>query len=422
MDKNYFFSKKIDNDAYLIYNSTIHLPAIFNKQGKSYLELISKNKNIDECLKSIKLSEHEQFREFYDNIEDIGFLAMSNATNYDEYVEKMPIAEKKRFYFHLTDRCNLNCNYCYNVEKRKNFNDLSIEDWKKIIDKIASDLGTITITGGEPFLYKDFDILLEYLRKKRNDIRIECISNGNIDYSKNEKFVTIFKLLDKITISCDNILNDDQNRKGFCIDLFKKNIDWINEHGFENKTCINSVIARNKLDEVKKVKEFTKSRNLKFSYALRLPNKNSDKKYLPTINEYKDIILNRQLTTDDLILKDKIPLTLKCSAAGSTISIDSQGNCFPCQNFHYPEFNMGNLLHSDFTAILSSNIAQKIRKHHVLKIEKCNKCNLKFVCTGGCIADIYKLYGDITKHPKILCSYYKIGSINRLINAEYEED
>jgi radical SAM protein with 4Fe4S-binding SPASM domain len=422
MNETYFFSKKIDNKAYLIYNSSKHLPAVFNKQGKQYLEIISQNSNYDESLKLIKLSEHEEFTEFYNYIQEVGFLETNMNTNFDDFIEKNIVNEKKHFYFHLTDRCNLKCNYCYNEDKRDNFLDLPLEKWIKIIDKTIQHIGSITITGGEPFLYKDFDKLLEYLRKNRNDIQIDTFSNGNIDYANNKKNFKIFNLLDKITISCDNIRNDDHDRKGFNIDIFKKNIEWIKKNGFENKISLNSVIVRNKLDEVKKVREYAKTNNLNFTYALRLPNKCSDKKYLPTLTEYKDIIFNNKLIINKPSSNNEIPLTIKCGAAGNTISIDSQGNCYPCQNFHYPEFHMGNLLNVEFKSVMSSEAAFKLRKHHILNVEKCNECNLRFVCGGGCPADTYKLYKDLTKHPKILCPYYKIGAINTLISTEYEEE
>lgn len=422
MDEAIFFKKKLNKNNFLIYNSEVHLPAIFNKQGKQYLELIYKYKKVEECLKFINILEHKQFIGFFDYVKDIGFLKTKTNINFDELIPKPKKGNKSRFYFHLTDRCNLKCNYCYNENKRINLIDISFENWKIIIDKISKHIGTILITGGEPFLYNDFDILLQYLRNKCNGIRIEAFSNGNIDFNKSEKYLKIFKLLDKITLSCDNISNNDHDRIGFCLDTFQKNIKWINKNGFEGKTYINSVIGRNKLKEVKAVEIYAKMNNLHFSYALRLPNTCSDKRYLPSINEYKNIIYNNHINSNNPTSNNKIPLTLKCSAATSTFSIDSQGNCFPCQNFHYPEFNMGNLLQDDFNTILLSEKVQKIKKHTVLKINKCNTCNLKFVCSGGCIADTYKLYGNIEEHPKILCPYYKIGAIHGLINTEYEEE
>jgi len=421
MNNAQIFKKKIDKQNILVYNPESHFPVVLHTRGNKYLNLMLNNKDKASCLKVISESRKEEFEEFYDSINEIGFLKKSEE-NFDKIVRETPLSNKKRIYFHLTDRCNLHCTYCYNKDRRTDFTDLPLESWKEIIDKVAPHTGSILITGGEPFLNVNFDVILEYLRNKTDKIFIEAFSNANIDYSGLDKSHRIFSLLDKITLSCDDIEdNEDQNRKGFRITTFMKNIDWITKNGFADKVYINSVVAKGKLKEVQAVKQWTKKNNLHFTYALRLPNHISDKKYLPTLDEYKSIIFGKQLTQDSKSI-NKIPRTLKCSAAGNTLSIDSHGNCYPCQNFHYPEFKLGNLLIDSFDTILNSIPAKKLQSHHVLKVEKCRDCSLRYVCAGGCVADVYKLYGDINKHPKILCSYYKIGAISRLMETEYETD
>lgn len=56
----------------------------------------------------------------------------------------------------LTYKCNSRCVMC-NIWRMKPKNEVNIKGWKKIMkDKIFSDIRNLTISGGEPLLYKDF--------------------------------------------------------------------------------------------------------------------------------------------------------------------------------------------------------------------------------------------------------------------------
>ena len=77
--------------------------------------------------------------------------------------------------------CNLRCSYCdtaYSFENPK-YKDESIDD----LVKYAKDenIKNITLTGGEPLLQKDINLLIEKLRKE--DFRVEIETNGSIDIS-----------------------------------------------------------------------------------------------------------------------------------------------------------------------------------------------------------------------------------------------
>lgn len=87
---------------------------------------------------------------------------------------------------YLTEKCNLNCKYCF--EKQKGEKELTFEDVKTIMDREA-ELGSknciLTLFGGEPLLKKDliFDIV-NYAKKleKENKIRFKysITTNGTL--------------------------------------------------------------------------------------------------------------------------------------------------------------------------------------------------------------------------------------------------
>lgn len=78
--------------------------------------------------------------------------------------------------------CNLRCPYCdtkYSYENPK-YIEMSIDE---IISKIESfKAHNVTLTGGEPLVQKDIDILIKKLSDK--GYRVELETNGSVDISK----------------------------------------------------------------------------------------------------------------------------------------------------------------------------------------------------------------------------------------------
>ncbi|MDO8528996.1 MAG: radical SAM protein [Nanoarchaeota archaeon] len=81
----------------------------------------------------------------------------------------------------LTMRCNLNCSFCINAyDKSQEFNrirfrEISGEDWVKIINKIKPKENVpVTLSGGEPFLHKDFIYIINNIKP---ELKIDIMTN-----------------------------------------------------------------------------------------------------------------------------------------------------------------------------------------------------------------------------------------------------
>lgn len=96
-----------------------------------------------------------------------------------------------QIFFRFTYHCNLNCQMCfYNlvVKQKRNYNELTTADWKRIIDEISS-FSLITLTGGEPLFRKDSMEIFAYLAQKH---RFTIITNGTlVDDEKAEQLVSL---------------------------------------------------------------------------------------------------------------------------------------------------------------------------------------------------------------------------------------
>ena len=93
----------------------------------------------------------------------------------------------------LTMRCNLNCSFCLNsLDNNKEFNrnkfrEISGEEWVKSLNKIKSRPKVpITLSGGEPFLHKDFIYLINNLEPELN---IDILTNLQWGKKGIERFI-----------------------------------------------------------------------------------------------------------------------------------------------------------------------------------------------------------------------------------------
>lgn len=81
----------------------------------------------------------------------------------------------------LTQRCNLNCEFCFRREKEFVIPDMSLKVAKKIILKYKGTNTKISFTGGEPTLHPDFKKMLKYCDEV--GIHSEIYTNGRTHFN-----------------------------------------------------------------------------------------------------------------------------------------------------------------------------------------------------------------------------------------------
>jgi len=133
-------------------------------------------------------------------------------------------------------RCNLSCAYC------NEYDDVSkpvpVETMYGRIDRLA-EFGTtiITISGGEPLLHPELDLIIERIRK--NGIIAGMITNGYLLTA--ERIHRLNKAgLDHLQISIDNVKPDDISKKS--LKVLDKKLQLLSEHAVFHVN-INSVVG-----------------------------------------------------------------------------------------------------------------------------------------------------------------------------------
>lgn len=108
-------------------------------------------------------------------------------------LEKIKLPETYNYFAaFLTMRCNLSCSFCLNAFddtfNRKNFDELSGEEWVNALNRVESRPGVpVTLCGGEPSLHEDFIYIINNLKPELN---IDILTNLYWGKRGLEKFIS----------------------------------------------------------------------------------------------------------------------------------------------------------------------------------------------------------------------------------------
>jgi MoaA/NifB/PqqE/SkfB family radical SAM enzyme len=133
-------------------------------------------------------------------------------------------------------RCNLSCAYCNEYDDKSK--PVAIETMYRRLDRLA-DLGTniITISGGEPLLHPDLDLILARIRSR--GMIAGMITNGYLLTA--ERIQRLNRAgLDHLQISIDNVMPDDVSKKS--LKVLDRKLQLLAEHA-DFHVNINSVVG-----------------------------------------------------------------------------------------------------------------------------------------------------------------------------------
>ena len=96
---------------------------------------------------------------------------------FDDILDPFPAS----VHFAMTNRCNLSCTFCGQAkDKWRKEDELTFEQYKEIIDQVAAMKNrTVSFCGGEIYLYRDMDKVLEYCHQRQITIEM-VLTNGTL--------------------------------------------------------------------------------------------------------------------------------------------------------------------------------------------------------------------------------------------------
>ena len=319
-------------------------------------------------------------------------------------------------YIELTTRCNLLCNYCYNMSSNGS---KQVEINKKLLFNVLlkasrdENAKCLILSGGEPLLYPYIIDVCSWATSL--GYKIVIITNGSLLTQEFIRNIMPYKPCFQITLdSYDEQINDFYKGVG----AYRKILQGL--HLLATEYDMEYVVVRCNLTKefleegqaIDKFVSFLKNysvRKLYFSLIMKqgramgqsYPSREAE---VAKLMEFRNRVSAYALNEDnDLQIETGFGICLSCPYISSEaytgkymLHITPRGDVYPCNSLAYnPKYLLGNLNNATITEIfrgktMSSTIENIVRENEVLK--KCVMCNYRHFCGKGCAAENDSLF------------------------------
>jgi len=327
--------------------------------------------------------------------------------------DELSIENEFYFQWHITGKCNLRCKHCYHVDYTSD-NELSLSELISIANKIDSTLkkwdkkGTLSITGGEPFMIRDkLFPLLRHINSLETVHYFDILTNGWLLDQKSLDLLKEFKKLRRVQLSLEaaNQKINDRIRSNGSFEKTLSAIRLLKKDGFQVAVMMTiSGLNKNEVEPLigvlkqEGVDTFSAERFIPEGVGVNL------KEEFLTANEVKEVFQRIYYLA---MKEDRIRILLyrplfalfngndptvgaMCSAGTNALTIMHDGTLYPCRRLPIP---IGNALTDSFYKVwYTSEVLWNIRNTRNIK-GKCAGCDLIPVCRG-CRALAYAITGD----------------------------
>lgn len=322
------------------------------------------------------------------------------------------------FQWHITERCNLRCAHCY--QETNNEYELHHDDFTRILNQFKTLLshfrkqathtripGHITITGGEPFLHKDFLTLLKQFHEDRDLYSFAILTNGSyIDAAMAKKLKKLNPSFVQVSMDGARETHDGIRGPG----NFERTISAI-KHLVRQKirTLISFTAHRGNYHDFPSVARIGRKLRVSRVWADRLiPYGNGaemlnqilkpdeTREFFTILHQERvcaqrnwfgctEIAMHRAL---QFLVGGGMPYT--CSAGDSLITIMPNGDLYPCRRM---PIYVGNVLDASLVDLYyQSPLLQELRRSPIP--ENCRTCHYSSSCRGGLKCLSYAMTGD----------------------------
>lgn len=313
------------------------------------------------------------------------------------------LALDDEFYFqwHLTERCNRACKHCY--QDGSPSHELPLEDLLTIIEKMEEALlkwgkqGTLSLTGGEPFIRRaDLYALMDRVDQSENILYYDILTNGSLISDAEVRLLAGRSRLRRVQVSLEGATaaTNDAVRGSGSFDSTIAAIARLRDNGIS--VSVMTTITRSNKDEIPDLIDFLGKEGVATFALERLIPEGSGAGMLDEVltkdelrrlyeSIYKiatnrspvRILLYRPLFA--LIAPEDPTVGALCSAGNNALTIMPDGTVYPCRRLPIP---IGNVLTDGLFKIwYGSQILWRIRNPQNLN-SKCRDCDLLTQCRG----------------------------------------
>ena len=270
----------------------------------------------------------------------------------------------KKIYIEITNICNLNCEFCPDTKRKKEF--MNLQNFEEIIKKVHNYTKLVALhVKGEPLLHSDLEEILKILEKY--NLKTNITTNGTLIKDKLE-IIKNSNVVRQINFSLHSFTQNKNLDKKYLIDVFEsaENLDNIlisyrlwNLQNISNND-INS-------DIIKQIEDYYNISNL-------------SKQLLENefIKVKDNVFINQDIEFEwpDI---NKAPIIEKgrCLALKEQVAILVDGTVVPCCIDNNGDIPLGNIFEETFEEILNKPKSLTIKKNFengVITCELCKTC------------------------------------------------
>jgi len=410
-------------DFYAVLNGDGPNIVVVDESGKDFFGLCNgtyKLREIAERIHERHPSEDtstDKIMEFSRSLINSGFITTKPP---DPLKKEVGLPERlSQIYLHLTHKCNLDCKHCYISAGRPLPDEMTSKEILNLIEEFRRLGGNrLILTGGETFLRRE--PLYQAVRKARDlgiqDVKIE--TNGTLITDKDIRLLKDSEASVAVSLGGATPRSHSYVRgKG----TFLKVIKTVRKLAESNvNTTIGITLMRPNLGEGRKIAHLAKDLgvNLVTLNMITFMGRAKEHEELaisPT--EAMSAVKEVRQAAEELGVKtvfEEILTSLRhlgrresCGAGVNSLSIAANGDLYPCNSFQDGPLRAGNVREQTLEEIWrKSSVCQTFQNLSVLDIHECRGCELKFICSGGCLAETFRTFQDLRVRSPY-CSVYK---------------
>ncbi len=360
-------------------------------------------------------------------------------------------------YFNPTERCNLNCTYCYLPgEMRRHGKHMSEQQIFEALELLleffhqkmpAGDKPQLIFHGSEPMLNRKN--VFSAIERFRNDFIFGIQTNGTLLDPESIDFITsrgislglsldgpVAEITDKTrhTFSGhgihDQVIKALESLRGYrnysvITTVTTENLAHLTEivelfHSLEVPTCMLNQV-RCTLPGGEEVRPDDGAFAVAYLKALERTHelyKKTGRKLV--VANFANIILGVVAPTARRLMCDISP----CGGGRCFFAVNAKGDLFPCSEFiGLPKFKGGNLFSAGLATCFDTEAFRSVTERRIEEIDECGSCPIRHFCGAPCPAEAHELNGAVNKRGAF-CDFYKdqVRYVFRLIADGKEDD
>ncbi len=319
--------------------------------------------------------------------------------------------------WHITERCNLRCAHCYQEDysgEELDFEDLIAvyEQFMELLDRLSEDSGPyvqghINVTGGEPFVRRDFLDVLEVFRNNRARVSYGILTNGTfID----EKMVQRLRELgvSSVQVSMEGARETNDRIRG--AGIFERTISVL-KHLIRARvpSTVSFTAHRGNFREFGEIASIGRELGVRRVWADRLIPYGSGSDLEEQVltpdetREFFEIMYRargeamRRFCRTEIAMHRALQFLVgggtpyHCGAGDRLVTVQPNGDLYPCRRM---PVRVGNLMETPLAELYEkSKLFQALRDRDRVS-DGCEECSFARLCNGGLRCLSYALTGD----------------------------